>query len=191
MIMDENRVLDALDAAYEAEEMAQREAMQGNEAELPMQESFEPILPCADASGTDANRVEDGAYAVLLASYEALQKEYETLKEDCRLQAHRSAQQAEFRVLYPEVDIDSLPDCVTNDPSLPLAAAYALYERKKAQSALQAQAQNEANLQKSSGAVRGAGAQDGIFSLDEIKEMSGKDIRTHYADVLRSLKKQR
>ncbi len=181
---NENRVLDAL----EAQDAAQ-EALQATECPDGIEgASAEEIAGAVEQTPADTP---PDPYLTLQAAYDALQKEYEALKEECRVRAARLAQEEEFSALYPDIALSALPDCVTQDASLPLAAAYALYERRCHQTAQKARAQNEVNLQKSAGAVRHDGASQGEFSLTQIKQMTGKEVRKYYSDVLRSLRKTR
>ncbi len=140
---------------------------------------------------TEDTLQEESELCRLRTAYDALKTEHDALKADCESKERKQREREEFRALYPNVDWNTLPQSVLCDESLPLAAAYALYERRQARAKELAQAQNELNLQKSVGAVRHDGGHDGHFALSEIKRMSAKEIRAHYNSVLRSLQKQK
>lgn len=152
--------------------------------------SEEPVAPLTSAPEAPEMQ-EDSELCRLQAAYDALKSEHDALKAECESRAKEKRERDEFCALYPDVDLASLPQSVLCDESLPLAAAYALYERRQARAKEAALAHNEKNLQKSVGAVRHDGGNDGSFALSEIKRMSAKEIRAHYNSVLRSLQKQK
>lgn len=91
----------------------------------------------------------------------------------------------EFRELYPDVALDAIPEDVTAS-ELPLAAAYALYERRRARLRERADAENERNAGRSAGSV--SDGDGGHFTPDEVRRMSRDEIRRNYDKVISSMR---
>ncbi len=96
-----------------------------------------------------------------------------------------------FGELYPKVAIDEIPDAVlkeAKDEGIPLAAAYALYARR-----LEIESENAAEkLIKSAVRTSGAVSQpppERLFSIDQIRAMSAKEVKRQYKAVMKSLAK--
>ncbi|MCL2518987.1 MAG: hypothetical protein FWF15_10535 [Oscillospiraceae bacterium] len=102
------------------------------------------------------------------------------------------AEEKEFRELYPDVEIEDLPDEVSGhtDEGLPLAAAYALYERKQFMANKKADKVNLENAQKSPGNIKHDGTNDGTFTFEQIKKMSADEVRRNYDSIIASLEKK-
>jgi len=97
---------------------------------------------------------------------------------------------AEFTELFPKVTLDDIPDEVylrAETESIPLVAAYALYERKIQMEKLKIEEFNKKNAVKSPGRIKHDGAAEGLFTLDEIKKMSPADVAKHYDQIMKSL----
>lgn len=94
----------------------------------------------------------------------------------------------EFERLYPDVSIDSIDEEVWERvrSGLPLSAAYALREREKE---LQMNFAEQVNLRNSAAAAGSAGSPpcSDYFSPDEVKAMSGKEVRQNYANIRKSM----
>ncbi|MBQ7347182.1 MAG: hypothetical protein IJW55_04435 [Clostridia bacterium] len=97
----------------------------------------------------------------------------------------------EFSALYPDASLSSLPDSVWDDVrrGIPLAAAYALAERRRARTEERAKESNLENGKRSAGAV--GGAQDDYFSPAEVRAMSQSEVRANYQSIMRSMQKWR
>jgi len=97
----------------------------------------------------------------------------------------------EFHELYPDVEIEDLPDEVLEQSQngIPLAAAYALYERKQFMARKKANKVNQDNARKSPGNIAHDGSNDGTFTFDQIKKMSADEVRKHYEQIIDSLNK--
>ncbi|MBQ9760072.1 MAG: hypothetical protein IJW16_01855 [Clostridia bacterium] len=108
-----------------------------------------------------------------------------------RIDTHEriAAERAEFLALYPDVPLTSLPDSVWEDVrcGVPLAAAYALSERKAHLKALEADSQNRANSHRSVGAHSTSGTD--YFSPAEVRAMSAAEVSRNYSAIIRSMKK--
>ena len=94
----------------------------------------------------------------------------------------------EFARLFPGVEIANLPDsvCESVRRGVPLAAAYALYEKKNALSAYDAAATNEKNASLSFQLKENGGEK--YFSPDEVKAMSREDVRENYSRIIESMR---
>ena len=97
---------------------------------------------------------------------------------------------AEFSELYPDVRISSLPDSVWQsvNSGIPLAAAYALYERKNALRADTASRINERNGSTTTGPV-GRASTENFYTPDEVRKMSRAEVKQNYSKILESMKK--
>ncbi len=94
---------------------------------------------------------------------------------------------AEFRDLYPDRSPDSLPDAVWEDVrnGIPLCAAVALSERRRARLEEKAEAANRANASRAAGSVREA--TDGFLSAREVRAMSPAEVRENYKQIMLSM----
>lgn len=95
----------------------------------------------------------------------------------------------EFHTLYPQTPISSLPDNVWADVKrgIPLAAAYALAERRRAYTEALADSANKKNGQCSTGAL--ASTENEYFSPSEVRAMSQAEVRANYQKIMRSMQK--
>ncbi len=121
-----------------------------------------------------------------------LRRELEHLKESLQVQgaadARIAAERAEFAALYPQTPLTALPDAVWEDVrrGIPLAAAYALSERRRTQTEAIAAHTNRVNRSRSSGEV-GQNAPT-FFSASEVRAMSAEEVRRNYPAILRSMR---
>ena len=97
----------------------------------------------------------------------------------------------EFHTLYPETPLSALPDDVWKDvkQGVPLAAAYALAERRRAFTESLAATANQKNRQRSSGALESTEAD--YFSPNEVRAMTQQEVRANYQKIMRSMQKWR
>ncbi len=98
---------------------------------------------------------------------------------------------AEFAELYPNVSPDSLPDDVWENVrrGIPLAAAYALSNRRRERIAQLAAERNAINRARSTGAV--TVAPTGYYSPEEVRAMNAAEVRRNYNEILLSMQKWR
>lgn len=96
---------------------------------------------------------------------------------------------AEFCALYPEASISEVSDGVWQDVQrgLPLAAAYALAERRRIMTEKLAAQTNDENRRRSSGALEATDPD--YFSPAEVRAMSQAEVRTNYQKIMRSMQK--
>ncbi|MBO5306310.1 MAG: hypothetical protein J6B12_06055 [Clostridia bacterium] len=120
---------------------------------------------------------------------EALRAEVERLRGEVtrlgELQARSRAELDEFCALFPTVSLASLPDEVRTqvDGGVPLAAAYALFEKREA-------CRTAAGKRSAEQSWRGMNDQsDGeYYSPAEVKSMSQKEVHKNYKKIIESMK---
>ena len=95
----------------------------------------------------------------------------------------------EFFGLYPDIDIKSIPDSVWEsvNSGVPLAAAYALCERKKEVERQTAERINERNRTMSSGQIGSVSPQT-YLSPAEVRAMSASEVRANFSLITESMK---
>ena len=94
----------------------------------------------------------------------------------------------EFRGLYPELAEGDIPDAVWDEVrgGLPLAAAYALWERREQ---VRRSTAEQVNRKNASGAWgRADAAAEDCLSPDEVRGMSPREVRDNYARIMESMK---
>lgn len=103
-------------------------------------------------------------------------------------QERAAAEYAEFTSLFPDMKLSELPDSVAESvrAGVPLTAACALYERRRAAELLEASKANEINSGLSF-AVRQDVSQEGWLSPDEVRGMSPSEVRKNYRRILESM----
>lgn len=141
------------------------------------QESFEEM------PGEDI----DDEKELLRAEIEALKAELESrgkVRERC------VAELREFSDIFGKDTLDEVPESVWArvDEGVPLAAAYALYEKKNALLMEKAEAVNKKNASMTTGAINNATV-SGFFSPAEVKAMSAKEVKRNYDLIIESMKK--
>jgi len=175
-----------------AEELRETSEMDGDRSDA--------ALGAEEAVGLPASSCEDPDPDLASSSEEAAEGGLEQLRAELReLKQALGARDAfltrlgeeceEFASLFPETPLSSLPDDVWKDVNrgIPLAAAYALTERRRVLREALAKESNHANKQRSVGAV--TGEEEGFFSPSEVREMSQDEVRTNYATILKSMKR--
>ena len=105
---------------------------------------------------------------------------YDRLSADC----------SEFSELYPDVALSSIPDSVwaSVKNGVPLAAAYALSERRAELALAKAEDVNSKNKSLSSGTLGKAGGGE-YFSPAEVRAMSPAEVRANYSKIINSMSK--
>lgn len=110
------------------------------------------------------------------------------LEENRTLYEKLHAECAEFSELYPDVPISALPDDIWKSfrAGIPVAAAYALYEKKEAVARAKAESINSKNKDLSSGSL-GTSKSEEFFSPAEVKAMSPAEVRANYTKIINSM----
>ncbi|MBQ8345870.1 MAG: hypothetical protein IJY42_06380 [Clostridia bacterium] len=168
-----------------------------DETVLPNQESVEEdaccLSPVSESDGSAPTKAEEKADTVSM-----LQKELSKLREELTEQTKRyeaelarGREREEFSRLFPHVSPSEIPDEVRTDAEakgLPLAAAYALYEKQQETMRLRGESVNRQNAQRAAGAA-GLGTSGEYYTPDEVKRMSPAQVRLHYQTIRESMKK--
>lgn len=161
----------------------------------------EPLAPgtACDASGAPADpdpagmAPDPGAVPADSAELSELREELTRLREELSrkeaVSLRLGRECAEFRELYPEVPLSSVPDAVWDSVrnGIPLPAAFALAERRRLLLDRAAKESNRRNLSRSSGEV-GQEA-PGYFSYEEVRRMTRDEVRENYNSILLSMQK--
>ena len=122
----------------------------------------------------------------------ALESEIAALKEELersKSEVDRKAKEyAEFKELFPHVGLDRLDAEVTamTEAGVPLAAAYALYEKRLAVKIEAAKAHNEATRSGGFGSV-GKNTAEEFYTPAEVRAMTQTEVRKNYQKILRSM----
>jgi len=96
----------------------------------------------------------------------------------------------EFSEVFPNVSLEVVPSEVWSSvkSGVPLAAAYALYEKKSRAQLELADMVNQKNAERSSGALKGE-SDDQFYSPSEVRKMSPREVRAKYNLIIESMKK--
>ena len=127
-------------------------------------------------------------------SVDSLKEEIESLKlqlEESRLMYDKFHSECmEFSNLYPDVPLSSIPDSIweSTKNGIPLAAAYALAEKKERAAKAKAMDVNSQNNERSSGALNAAKTED-FFTPAEVRAMSAAEVKANYAKIITSMSK--
>ena len=123
-----------------------------------------------------------------------LSEEIEKLRAEVeRLNARKTeffAEIKEFSELFGDNALSQIPESVWESASrgVPLAAAYALHEKKLANQRALAEKVNQKNAASSAGAIKGV-SESGFYSPSEVRAMSAKDVKKNYNLIIESMKK--
>ena len=169
------------------------------EQDVPLRAEVEPAgaagIPAAPAGAPAAagSAPDPGADPADSAELSRLREELTRLREELARKESVSfrlrRECAEFRDLYPETPLSSVPDGVWNAvrDGVPLPAAFALAERRRERLEQAAKDSNRRNLARSSGEL-GQEA-PGYFSPEEVRRMSRDEVRENYSNILLSMQK--
>jgi DNA repair exonuclease SbcCD ATPase subunit len=126
----------------------------------------------------------------LLEEIESLKAQISELEKLKHAEARILAEIGDFCALFPDVPVEELPDEVWDSvrKGAPLAASYALYERKKAAEAKRIAQINAKNASRSPGAA-GTDTAGEYFTPDEVRRMSRAEVHANYSKIKESMKK--
>ena len=165
-----------------------------------------PITENTDDEMTDAadeptdepigeeNEASDEAESDSVDELEALRAEVESLRaqlnEERAVYSRVNSECNEFARLYPEIPLSSLSEDIWESVKrgVPIAAAYALEERRAAVANMKANTVNENNRRLSSGSVDRLTAEE-YFSPDEVRAMTPGEVRANYSKIISSMSK--
>lgn len=100
-------------------------------------------------------------------------------------------EQAAFVEVYPDVSWEAVPDAVKENARLqaiPVADAYCLYLRQREQAKKTAVSAYQRAAAESPGIPRGAWGER-LYSINEMREMTPKEVKSRYHTLLASLKR--
>ena len=162
------------------------------EAEQELQAETVDSLPEEDIpSPTDIEQLAENV-DISKNESDALREELDSLKramDERRSMEERAMRELdEFNRLYPEANVDTLDEGVWQRvrDGLPLSAAYAVFQREQELLLDLANQVNHRNASLSAGSA-GAPPRQEYFSPDEVKGMSGEEVRQNYASIRRSM----
>ena len=167
----------------------------GREEETRTDQPSDPADPSASSQSSDPTSQAMETASEDSAELESLRRELKLLR--ARLEERESfltkigAECAEFKELYPNLSMEELSDEVWSHvrKGVPIAAATALWERKKLLTEQKALQCNQENLQRSAGAV--SNGRSGYLSPDEVRSMTPQEVRANYQSILQSMPKWR
>jgi hypothetical protein len=133
-----------------------------------------------DISGDEAVRILKRELDDLRRQLNERDRAFERMTREC----------AEFMGLYPDTSLRSLPDTVWESvkEGVPIAAAYALYEKKRDAEARRAAEHNE-RVSSAAAPSSGGGTDDFYFSPAEVRRMSQGEVKQNYTKILESMRR--
>ncbi len=145
------------------------------------------IIDTEDQTSPVSEIITDSAEADALRS--RISELEHLLEEQSSRSSRERREREEFCRIFPGIDPDALPDEVMlkKEAGVPLAAAYALYERirqNELSAALEANRKNASSLNSS----LSNGSSEAFFSADEVKKMDPRQVRDNFPIILRSMK---
>lgn len=146
------------------------------------------IIPTENEDCSEIQDCSDETPADVTPEVTPLEVEELDRLEELRMRQSIDAEYLEFARLFPGTDVSSLPDsvCESVRAGVPLAAAYALYEKKKSFESFAAHEKNSKNA-----ALSFPISENGTekyFSPDEVKSMSRDEVRTNYKRIIESMR---
>ena len=158
-------------------------------------ENVEAVAEIADEASSKADDVaDDPNEETAEEEVKRLTSEIETLRAELEAKKKESerifAELAEFATTFPGRSVDSITSEVWESMrgGIPLAAAYALYEKKREASEDYAKEINKRNAERSSGAITSA-ANGGYYSPAEVRMMTPAEVKRNYKLIIESMKK--
>lgn len=126
------------------------------------------------------------------SAYEELKKEVDTLRDELNKEKNKLSgfvnQLKELYELYPDADINSISDDIWKGAltGTPVAAAYALYQRRCEVAKQRASETNKQNREKCVGGIAGNN-DNGYFSPSEVRNMTPTQVRENYTKIIDSM----
>jgi hypothetical protein len=164
-----------------------------NEESIELTHKQEDITPVEDVN-TVPMSAEDMAFEpdAPTESIDELREEVLRLRESLQKQSEESSRRIreleDFNRLFPNIPITDLPESVTalTDQGVPLAAAYALYEKELATTRARADEINRKNAFLSAGKA-GTQTANEFFTPDEVRSMSPRQVHENYSKIRESM----
>lgn len=146
----------------------------------------------ADKETSESNELEASKKAIgeLKAEIAHLQEQIKKLEELKKAQNRILAEIGDFVTLFPEIPIEEIPDTVWESvkQGAPLAASYALYEKRMVAEAKRIAEINAKNAKRSPGAA-GKDTAGEYFSPEDVRRMSRAEVHANYSKIKDSMKK--
>lgn len=187
-LSEEVELVENVEIAEDIEDVKEPDCTE--EAEVPEEDDttseFEEELSETDEYEVDPQPVTN-------EEVEVLRREVERLRAELDSQAERdkraALEYAEFKELYPDVAIESVGEDVRQimDAGVPLAAAYALSERRREIQLFKTESANKKSAETSWSSV-GKRAENGFFSSSEVRKMTPQEVHNNYSLILESMK---
>ena len=176
-----------------AEELIEEPQVESSEEDTVSFTSGETEAADADKEpAAEENELEADMQAIdaLKAEIERLKEQIEKLEELKRAQNRILAEIGDFVSLFPEIPIEEIPDTVWESvkQGAPLAASYALYEKRMVAEAKRIAEINAKNAKKSPGAA-GKDTAGEYFSPEDVRRMSRAEVHANYSKIKDSMKK--
>ena len=158
-----------------------------DEADCPLDETNALEESTCDEEVEDVKLPEIPDTDALLAENSRLRTELETAQA---LHARMADELGEFHTLFPEVTTAAIPESIWEQVrrGVPLAASYALYEKKREIAMRHAEEINAQNSRLSAGQA-GVNTSSEYFTVDEVNRMSHAEVRANYEKIRESMKK--
>ena len=184
--VDVAEALPSVADARPADQCGNKEAPAPTDAADPADSATDSAAPAASDTVAGTDPFDSAELSALRAELTRLREDL-TRKQEVTLRLGREC--AEFRDLYPDVPLSAIPDEAWDAvrSGVPLSAAFALAERKRARLEETAKESNLRNRSRSAGEV--SQETSGYFSYDEVKNMSRTEIRENYNNILLSMQK--
>lgn len=179
--MDETMIQNELEEEEKLEELS--EELEGGGETL-----YEEADGSQESEEEASLRIEELRAEKLLLEGEIASLEGELERK--RAETDKAAREyAEFRALYPDADTEALPEEVlaSVEAGIPVAAAYALYEKRMQKRSADIAAHNKSTREVSFGSV-GRSPESDYFTPDEVRAMSQGEVRANYSKILQSMK---
>ena len=156
------------------------EELSVSENEIP-EEAFEE----AAEESTESENIE-----ALKSEIEALRSQISEFEAQRAAQARILEEIGDFRVLFPEVDMEDIPESVWENvkKGSSLIASYALYEKRIQAEEKRIAKINAKNASRSPG-IAGKDLASEYFTPDEVKKMSRSEVHANYSKIKESMKK--
>lgn len=191
VITDETKEADA-EATFSAEGEVQPEVSQEEaSADSPTEEVQEEAEADKECSAEDSElEAANKSIEELTAEIKRLKEQIEKLEELKRSHNRILAEIGDFVALFPEIPIEEIPDTVWESvkQGAPLAASYALYEKRMVAEAKRIAEINAKNAKKSPGAA-GKDTAGEYFSPEDVRRMSRAEVHANYSKIKDSMKK--
>ena len=155
---------------------------------LRSQERNEEVHETNEPEGPESKTGLEALEAELAESRQEIQRLSSLIRE--RERADREA--ADFAEFFPGMNREEIPDFVreqAENEGIPLIAAYALYARKQELAAIRAGDAAKKSAGSSAGAVGGTSKEADLFTLEQIRSMTPREVKKHYKTIMKSLNK--